>query len=389
VTTVPSQTSRPGSDQAARDALLAQAVRVHADAIFCQDLDGVVTTWNDAAERIYGYAAADMVGHHANELLPEGTHEDLLVSFRQARTGTRVERFDTMHRRSDGTLVAVDVSATPLHDEHGQVVAVATTVADVSQRVSLARDLDRVRLAQARQNAVLTRSNRDLEQFAYVASHDLSEPLRVMTGYVGQLEHRYADVLDERGLRYMRHISEASVRMRALVDDLLEYSRFLHAPRALVQVDTRAVLERVLRLLGRPLAEADVAVTVGELPSVCSDAAQLESLLSNLISNAVKFTSPDRPPAVAVHGSLADGWVTLVVDDSGIGVPEEYRARVFRMFQRLHVREAYPGTGIGLAIVQQIVEQHDGRIWIEDSPLGGARFCCTLPAGPEDGDPDA
>ncbi len=376
-------------DRVAADSLLAQAVQVHADAIFCQDVEGVVTTWNAAAERIYGYAASDIVGHRADELLPAGTREELLQAYRTALSGERVERFDSWHRRSDGTLVPVNVSATPLHDEHGRVVAVATTVADISERMALARELDRTRVAQDRQNAALTRSNRDLGQFAYVASHDLSEPLRVMTGYVDQLQRRYADVLDERGLRYMQHIVEASVRMRALIDDLLTYSQVLQAPRADVEVDTGDVVQRVLTALAGPLAEAGTVVTVGELPHVWSDPTQVEGLLTNLLSNASKFASAGSAPRVDVHGSAADGWVTLVVDDNGIGIAEEYRERVFRMFQRLHVREAYPGTGIGLAIAQQIVELRDGRIWVEDSPLGGARFCCTLPSGPQDGTTDA
>jgi len=320
-------------------------------------------------------------------LLPDGTREELLQAYRTALAGQRVEHFDSWHRRSDGTLVPVNVSATPLHDDHGAVISVATTVADITERVVLAKDLDRARTVQLKQNAALTRSNRDLEQFAYVASHDLSEPLRVMTGYVEQLERRFADVLDERGLRYMRHIVEASIRMRALIDDLLEYSRFLQAPRISAAVNTRAVLDRVLKLLVGPLSDAGTVVTVGDLPDVWYDPIQLESLLSNLISNASKFASAERSPVVEVHGAQADGWVTLVVDDNGIGIAEEYRERVFRMFQRLHVREAYPGTGIGLAIAQQIVELQDGRIWAEESPLGGARFCCTLPAGPESGGP--
>lgn len=387
MTAVPAQVTAPSG--VVWEEVLAQAVQVHADAIFCQDVDGVVTTWNAAAERIYGYADADIVGHRADELLPEGTREELLETFRTALSGERVERFDTWHRRNDGTLLPVNVSATPLHDASGHVVAVATTVADITERTTLARDLERARVAQGRQNSALTRSNRDLGQFAYVASHDLSEPLRVMAGFVDQLERRYAEVLDERGLRYMKHIVEASHRMRALIDDLLTYSQFLQAPRASGDVDTGAVVQRVLDELSGPLAEAGTQVTVSDLPHVWSDPKQMESLLTNLVSNASKFASAEDVPRVDVHGSEADGWVTLVVDDNGIGIAEEYRERVFRMFQRLHVREAYPGTGIGLAIAQQIVELHDGRIWVEDSPLGGARFCCTLPAGPDTEGADA
>ncbi len=381
----PSDALPARADLAAYDALLSQAVEVSADAIFCQDTTGRVTTWNAAAERVYGYAAADIVGRRAEELMPDRTLVELRAAHATALSGRRVERFDSCHQRADGSLVVVNVSACPLRDADAVVVGVATTVADITERSELEARLEHARVSLERQNAALTRSNRDLEQFAYVASHDLSEPLRVMTGYIGRLEHRYADVLDERGLRYMQHVVEASLRMRALIDDLLEYSRFLRAPRKSTLVETGRVAERVVRLLRPSMAEAGTVVQVGHLPNVWSDEGQLEGLLSNLVSNAAKFHRAGVHPRVEVSGSEREGWVTLVVDDNGIGIEPEYRERVFRMFQRLHVREAYPGTGIGLAIAQQIVELHDGRIWIEDSPLGGARFCCTLPAGPPPG----
>lgn len=376
----PQRRASPAEQQL--DALLAQAAQASADAIFCQDLLGTVTTWNAAAERLYGYPASAIVGHRAEELMADRTRGELRTAHATALSGTRVERFDSWHERRDGTLVPVNVSAVPLLDEHGQVVAVATTVADVTERTTLARELEAARMRLQKQNAALTRSNRDLEQFAYVASHDLSEPLRVMTGYIERIEHRYDAVLDERGRRYMKHIVDASVRMRSLIDDLLEYSRFLRAPRESVAVDTGVVVDRAVRTLLPAMREAGTTIHIGTLPNVWSDAGQLQSLVANLLSNAVKFRSPDRPPHIEVFGAEADGWVTLTIDDSGIGISKEYRERVFRMFQRLHVREAYAGTGIGLAIAQQIVELPDGRIWVEDSPLGGARFCCTLPAVP-------
>ncbi len=384
-TTAAARTARRAAT-VSRDAVLAQAVEVSADAIFCQDDAGTITTWNPAAERLYGYPAADIVGRRAAELLPDRTRAELLEADRLVLTGQRVERFDSWHQRSDGTLIPVNVSAAPLRDERDVVVAVVTTVADISVRIRLAQELEQVQNRLERQNTALIRSNRDLEQFAYVASHDLSEPLRVMTGYVEQLERRYEEVLDDRGRRYMQHIVEASIRMRALIDDLLNYSLFLRAPRDSSLMDMTAVLGQVQETLGTALAEAGAVVAVSALPAVWSDQTHLESLLSNLLSNAVKFRSPDRVPRVEVSASEAEGWVTLRVDDNGIGIAEEYRERVFRMFQRLHVREAYAGTGIGLAISQQIVELHGGRIWVEESHLGGARFCCTLPAGPPDGD---
>jgi PAS domain S-box-containing protein len=365
-----------------RDTLLAQAVQASADAVFCQDTNGTVTTWNPAAERIFGWSAEQVLDRRAEDLFPARTRDGLLDAYRTALAGQRVERFDSWHQRSDGTLVPVNVSASPLWDSAGQVVAVATTIADITERIRLDRELKRVSSHLTQQNAALLRSNRDLEQFAYVASHDLSEPLRVMTSFVAQIERRYDSVLDERGRRYMGHIIEASARMRALIDDLLDYSRFLRAPQQTLKIDTEAIVARVLKTLAGPITDAHATVEVQPLPSVWSDASHLESLLSNLISNAIKFRSADGPVRVRVSGIEAEGWVTLAVDDNGIGIAPEYRERVFRMFQRLHVREAYAGTGIGMAIAQQIVELHHGRIWIEDSDLGGARFSCTLPAEP-------
>lgn len=362
--------------------LHALVVAASSDALFCQDPAGTVLTWNRAAEVLYGVATAEAVGQRLDQVLPTQTTHQLAAGVELALTGALTERAQARHHRADGTEVEVAVTVAPLRDESGRIVAVATAVSDIADRVRLAAELEQTRARLERHNDALARSNRDLEQFAYVASHDLSEPLRVMTSYIELLERRYDALLDERGRRYMRHVVDASQRMRQLIDDLLDYSRFLRAPRRAVQVDAEAVAKRARSRLAATLRESGGAVEIGPLPRIWSDEQQLESLLQNLISNAVKFTEPGRGAQVFVTARQEPGWVTLLVDDAGIGIEPEYRDRVFRMFQRLHVREAYPGTGIGLAIAQQIVELHGGRIWVEDSPLGGARFCCSLPAEP-------
>jgi PAS domain S-box-containing protein len=360
--------------------LLSQVVQASADGIFCQDTDGIVISWNAGAERIYGYSAAEMIGRRADELEPPSTRERLMAAHAAVSAGQRMEHFDSWHRRSDGEIFPVSVTASPLRDSAGAVVAVATSVADISRRVELALELDLARAEVEQHNVALRRSNRELEQFAYVASHDLSEPLRVMTGYVDRLEGRYDAVLDDRGRRYMQHIVDASARMRALIDDLLKYSQFLKADNEGSMIDTAAVLTEVCASLGPTLLETGATVDIAELPPVWSDVFHLTSLLQNLLSNALKFRRPEQPPHVAFSCDVEDGWVTLHVDDNGIGIEPEYRDRVFRMFQRLHVRELYGGTGIGLAIAQKIVELNGGRIWIDNSPLGGARFSVTLPS---------
>ncbi|MCU1693823.1 MAG: hypothetical protein JWM64_2914 [Frankiales bacterium] len=358
--------------------LLAQIVEVSADAIFSEDLDGRIISWNASAERLYGVAAREMLGRPASDLLPASTVEQLRSVHVRALSGERIERFDTSHQRVDGTQVHVSLTVSRLRGPDGAVAGLATSAQDVSERVALTTELAQVHRTLEKQYAALGRSNRDLEQFAYVASHDLSEPLRAMTGFVQLLEKRYADVVDERGARYIFHVVDGAARMRTLIEDLLEYSRFLRADQTGCRVETAAVARRVVA----GLECKDATVHLQDLPDVWSDKGSVTALLHNLVTNALKFHRPDAPAHVVVSGSTSEGRVTLVVDDDGIGIDPEYRERVFAMFSRLHVREAYPGTGIGLAIVQQIAERSEGRAWVEDSPLGGSRFCVTLPAPP-------
>ena len=317
-----------------------------------------------------------MVGRSTTDLLPEETALQLQSVHEMALSGERVDRFDSWHLRPDGRHIAVSLTVSPLRDTDATVAGLATSVQDVTDRVQLTAELEDLRRTQESQNVALARSNRDLEQFAFVASHDLSEPLRAMTGFVQLLEKRYESVLDERGLGYLGHVVDGAARMRTLIEDLLEYSRYLLVEPTDSAVDTAATARRVVRSLGA------AGVELGELPDVWCDQASVAAVLQNLISNALKFHSPDAPARVEVTGRLEDGRVTLCVDDDGIGIEPEYRERVFGMFARLHVREAYAGTGIGLAIVQQIAERTEGTVWVETSPLGGSRFCVTLPAAP-------
>jgi PAS domain S-box-containing protein len=357
--------------------LLAQIVEVSADAIFSEDLQGKITTWNVAAERLYGCSSADMLGRSTTDLLPKSTATQLRAVHSRALSGERVERFDTEHQRMDGRKVAVSLTVSPLRNSTGQIVGLATSVQDVSERVRLTKELAVVHKTLERQHLALARSNRDLEQFAYVASHDLSEPLRTMTGFVQLLEKRYAGVLDERGLRYVSHVVSGAARMRTLIEDLLTYSQFLRVDAPSTVVDTTAVARRVVASLG------DVTVEIDALPPIWSDEASVRTVLQNLISNALKFQQPDTPTGrVVVSGTVRGDQVQILVDDNGIGIEPEYHGRVFKMFSRLHVREAYAGTGIGLAIVQQIAERSDGRAWVETSPLGGCRFGITMPSPP-------
>jgi PAS domain S-box-containing protein len=361
--------------------LLSQIVEVSGDAIFSEDLAGIITSWNAAAERVYGRTAEEMVGRPTWHMLPEETALQLQSVHEMALSGERVDRFDTWHLRPDGRHVAVSLTVSPLRDAAGAMAGLATSVQDVTDRVQLTAELEDARRTQERQNVSLARSNRDLEQFAFVASHDLSEPLRAMTGFVQLLEKRYASVLDERGLGYIGHVVDGSARMRTLIEDLLEYSRYLLVDPAGRLVRTGEAVREVVASMETAGIETG-SVEIGALPDVWYDETSVLAVLRNLIGNAVKFQRPDTAPRVEVTGRMEDGRVLLCVDDNGIGIEPQHRERVFGMFARLHVREAYSGTGIGLAIVQQVAERSDGRAWVEESHLGGSRFCVTLPAVP-------
>jgi light-regulated signal transduction histidine kinase (bacteriophytochrome) len=230
-----------------------------------------------------------------------------------------------------------------------------------------------------RSRAELRRSNEDLERFAYAASHDLQEPLRMIASYVRLLRRELGTPPSEDAERAMTFIEDGAVRMKQLIDGLLAYSRAGTAPLERAPTDLNEVLATCLRDLEVAIREAQASVTADPLPVVEGDRAQLRQLLQNLLSNAVKFRN-GRPPAIHV-GARRDGdrWI-LSVSDDGIGIPPEFHERIMGMFQRLHTAAEYPGTGIGLAICQRVVERHGGELWVESSPGRGSTFHVALPA---------
>lgn len=257
---------------------------------------------------------------------------------------------------------------------------------------------DRARTELDEQATELRRSNEELEQFAYVASHDLQEPLRKVASFCQLLERRYADQLDDRAKQYIAFAVDGANRMQTLINDLLTFSRVgrLHAQDTDVSLGT--LLRRITNSLGLVIEETRAVITHDPLPAVHGDPTQLEVLLQNLISNAIKFRAPGVVPKVHIsaHG-LADSadsaegvkrrW-EFAVSDNGIGIGPEYAERIFLIFQRLHTRDTYPGNGIGLALCRKIVEYHGGSITLDTAHTPGTRFVFTLP-GAHDGAPTA
>ncbi|MBC7907907.1 MAG: CHASE domain-containing protein [Rhodospirillaceae bacterium] len=234
----------------------------------------------------------------------------------------------------------------------------------------------------------LATSNSELERFAYVASHDLQEPLRTITSFAQLLDRRSRSRLTSDDMEYLDFIVGGAKRMHYLVNDLLAYSRVTNRGAPFSRVDTVTLVGQVLQTLHESIAAADAHIFVGSLPPVLGDDVQLTHLFQNLIGNAVKFRRPNHAPIIAITATLGPSGAVFSVSDDGIGIDPEYRDQIFTIFKRLHPADIYPGTGVGLAICKRIVDRHGGRIWAEASVQGGAAFAFTLtPAIAETAEP--
>ena len=275
---------------------------------------------------------------------------------------------------------AVDYVTKPLNAE--EVVArVDTHLTLYALRQQLAAQIRQLRLeiaAREQAQAAVQRSNAELEQLAYVASHDMQEPLRMVASYLQLVAERYGDRLDSDGHEFIGYAVDGAKRMQALINDLLAFSRVSTKARPFEPSDSAKIVATAKLHLRVAIEESGTTITEGELPTVLGDATQLLQLFQNLIGNAIKFRG-EAAPQVHVAAQLTDeGW-RFSVSDNGIGIAPEYFERIFVLFQRLHGRKAYPGTGIGLALCKRIVERHGGRIWVESAPGRGSLFRFTLP----------
>jgi PAS domain S-box-containing protein len=351
---------------------LAAIVESSDDAIIANDVDGIVTSWNAGAETLFGYRADEMIGIPVTAIIPTDRIEEDMSMMREVfDRGEHFQQHDSIRLTKDGRLIDVSITVSPIKDRHGRVVGASKVSRNISDR-------KRAEVQLRQRTEELARSNSELEQFAYSASHDLQEPLRAVAGSVQLLHRRYGGQLDARADEYIGHAVDGAKRMQQLIDDLLEYSRVGTGKLERGQVDCTDVLNRATSNLRAAIEETGAIIHHRDLPIVTGDRTRLAQLLQNLIGNAIKFRR-EMPPRIEVRGERRKNEYLITVSDNGIGIEPRHFDRIFGVFQRLHTRVEYPGTGIGLALCSKIVATHGGRMWVESQPGVGSTFYIALP----------
>jgi PAS domain S-box-containing protein len=353
---------REAAMQQAHEELREQAKVLEMAQGLVRGMDNRIVQWNMGAERLYGFSKEEVLGRVSHELFrtefpqPLAEIEEILL-----RTG--LWEGELVHRRRNGDRLVV-ASQWVLHrNSAGIPVHVLEVDTDITERM-------------AAQKALEIR-NTDLQQFAYIASHDLKTPLRTISGFVELLQVNYAGQLDAQGADWIRRASEGAHRLEARIDNLLLYSRLDSRAAPFEPVDCRAVLAETLEALESVIRETGAEVTADQLPIVMGDSSQLVQLFQNLIGNGIQYRGPTRP-RIHVSAKRTNGDWLFSIADNGIGIHPQYHERIFELFRRLHSQKAYPGDGIGLTLCRRVVGRHGGRIWIESEPGRGCTIFFTL-----------
>lgn len=341
--------------------------------ILMVDERGAIRLVNRCVEDDFGYPRDELIGQSVEMLVPQALrsgHAGQVARYFSAPEARAMGAGRNLFgRRKDGSELPIEIGLVPL--ETGEGPFVLASIVDITER--------------KRAEDELRRSNHDLEQFAYIASHDLQEPLRMVANYTELLAQRYRGRLDEKADKYIHFAVDGAKRMQGLITDLLVYSRVGSRAKPLLPVAARATVAYVLKMMQSAVGASGAHIDVGALPTVLADEGQLTQVFQNLIGNALKFRS-ERAPQITISARREDGMWRFSVADNGIGFEPQYGERIFLMFQRLHERGRFDGSGIGLAIVKRIVDRHGGHIWAESQPGEGSTFHFTLRPAPEGAD---
>jgi PAS domain S-box-containing protein len=360
------------------ESTLQSCLEAASQAILAVAADGTIQLVNRRTEIMFGYRREELLGYKLEILLPE-RHRATHISHRghyvaEPRVRTMGGQGMTLEgRRKDGTEFPVEVGLSFVPTETGPLTL--ALVSDITERKQAEEEISRV-------NAELRRSNAELEQFVYVASHDLQEPLRMIVSYLQLLEGRAKETLNESGLEFLHYAVEGAERMKSLIQDLVRLSHTGTQPTDFRPIPAQVLVDVAMSNLKAAVEDTHARVDADLLPVVVADAGLLTQVFQNLIANSLKVCPPGRRPQIHIAAlPLGGDWV-FCVRDNGIGIEPQHAERIFRLFERLPSAKEYPGSGVGLAISKRIIERHGGRIWVESQPGDGAAFHFTLPAEP-------
>jgi PAS domain S-box-containing protein len=351
---------------------LAAIVESSDDAIIGKDLNGIIQSWNRGAERIFGYKADEIIGKHISTLAAPEVIDEIPGILKRIAQGERVDHYQTKRKTKDGRILTLSLTVSPIRDASGAVMGASKVARDITERERQEEALRKV-------NAALTRSNADLQQFAYSASHDLQEPLRMVATYSDMLQRKFGGKLGPSGDEYIRYTIEGALRMEQLLRDLRAYTQASTMEQEPTEdIDAGKILDQALLNLDTAIKDSGASIARSDLPLVRLHEFQLQQLFQNLIGNAIRYRT-DAPPKIQVAARRQGKEWLFSVQDNGIGIDPQYKEQVFGIFKRLHSTAEYPGTGMGLAICQRIVERAGGRIWVESQPGQGSTFFFTVP----------
>jgi len=338
--------------------------------------------WSDTTYEIFGVSRESFVPSYDNFLaLVHPDDRRICLEARQdIGSGKDIKPYEYRVIRPDGQVRIIYRETAAIRDENGKPVSYTGTIRDVTELRAAEEAVEHKTRELEERAADLQRSNAELEQFAYVASHDLQEPLRMVASYCQLLQRRYKDKLEGDANEFIGFAVEGANRMQRLINDLLGYSRIGRQGGNPENFRAADALKTVLANLQGAISESGAKIEVGALPDIRGDRTQVGQLFQNLIGNAIKFRRDGETPLIRISAAPEGGFWRFLIEDNGIGIEKAYLERVFLIFQRLHERNKYPGTGIGLAIVKKVIEHHGGRIWIESTPGQGSKFNFTLPA---------
>jgi PAS domain S-box-containing protein len=368
-------------------ARLAAIVESSDDAIITKNLNGIITTWNKGAELLFGYTAGEIIGKPVSILIPADRQDEEPDILSRLRQGKRIDHYETVRQRKDGTLIDISLTVSPLRASDGSIIGASKIARDVTElrktRAALATSHEQLEQLVSQRTASLQRAIEQMEEFSYSVSHDLRGPVRAMKGYANAALEDYGERLDERGRKYLQKIVAGGSRMEQLIHDVLTYSRLARSEIKVEPVSLQLLVPEIIQNYPEMQPPSAEIIIQQPLDRVLAHEPSVIQAISNLLSNAVKFVAPGKTPRVELWTEKHNGSVRFLVQDNGIGIRPKYQHRLFAMFERLQQGAQYEGTGIGLAIVRKAAEKMGGSVGIQSDGETGSRFWIELPAVPQ------